>query len=266
THECVSDGLELATASFAQLESLGFPAVASAEAVAAFLQFSAGVGGALRSSQPSELAALAALEPKGQLLHFLCNLHEERRPHRAQVTSLLLGLLGAPSLQVAWRAAVESDPDLQAELESLGVLEPLPPFCQESHDRKFDEFCDGASSRNSGSECSSPRQHHHTQAASRPTQAPHECKYEARWMWRDAGVFGGILFQGLASLNPVRWSQTRPVADVLAELEEFLDMPAGERPVRIEVFLTKSGTKRIKAATVPEAVTALMDVLSDTNS
>eukprot|EP00930_Biecheleria_cincta_P046043 TRINITY_DN31753_c0_g1_i1.p1 TRINITY_DN31753_c0_g1~~TRINITY_DN31753_c0_g1_i1.p1 ORF type:complete len:546 (-),score=120.83 TRINITY_DN31753_c0_g1_i1:67-1683(-) len=82
----------------------------------------------------------------------------------------------------------------------------------------------------------------------------------ARWMWRDAGASAGLLGIGLARMNPARWSQQRPVEDTLADLEQYLDGPASGRPVRLDVF-GPGETHRLKPATVPEAVSALMDLL-----
>mmetsp|Transcript_139758 Transcript_139758/g.434729 ORF Transcript_139758/g.434729 Transcript_139758/m.434729 type:complete len:83 (-) Transcript_139758:13-261(-) len=81
------------------------------------------------------------------------------------------------------------------------------------------------------------------------------------WMWRDAGTYGGWFTHKLATLNPTRWSAPCSLEETIADLEQYLDTPSGERPLKVRVWGGGSQPTSSKAATVAGAVQALRMLL-----
>mmetsp|Transcript_74299 Transcript_74299/g.205061 ORF Transcript_74299/g.205061 Transcript_74299/m.205061 type:complete len:391 (-) Transcript_74299:103-1275(-) len=206
------------------------------EAVSAFRRFNSCLSTLLQKNDDADIEVLAGLEPKAPVLRLLCSLHERQRSERSRVTALLLGLLETPALS-PWRAAADADCELRRELEGLGVL-----------DHAFVNEAEVAS--NSGDERSQRQELDGRSMVTNPN-------FQAMWMWRDAGSYGGRLFHSLAVMNPARWSATCSLEETIADLEQYLDTPSGERPVKVRVFQGSSPPATTKTTNVAEAVASL---------
>jgi len=229
--------LEATESSFKALVAMGDHAKLD-EAASAVAQFSEGVAETLKRSFADDIEVVARLEPKAPVLRLLCTLHEKRRSERSIVTSLLFSLMETPSL-TRWRAEADANPELRGELEGLGVM---------------DHAYGNDLTAGSGDEKSVT-----------PTETPSvsssaEC--QAIWMWRDAGTYGGWFVHKLATLNPTRWSAAASIEETIADLEQYLDTPQGERPVKVRVFGGGLEPTTSKTSSAAGAVAALRMLLT----
>lgn len=211
--------------SFAELKESNFDCRVAADALSRFAQ-----GVVLVAQwQQEELKSIASLEPKLPMLRLLCEASQSLPYQQEQLRRLLEELLQNPDLD-SWRIAAQGDFHISTYLGNLHLVDS--DHSPESEDHAY-----------------GPEE-----------ELYHQTQLKARWMWQDAGRYGGIIGVGLAKLNPTRWSQVLRVEDTIADLEQYLDLEQyRHRPVRIEVSCPGRGRQRVEASSVAEAVQKLFE-------
>lgn len=228
SHETDPTAADTAVLAFHELQEMNFEC--QPEAAEALSRFAQGVV-LVAQWQQEELKRIDALEPKLPMLRLLCQAHHFFPYQQDQILHLLEDLLHSCD---SWRIAAQGDFEVSSYLGNIRLIADSPDTSPEHHYRSSDEEAEGL--------------HHHG-------------GLKARWMWQDAGRYGGIIGVGLAKLNPGRWSQVLCVEDIIADLENYLDGPSSTRPVRLEVRRA-TGRRRMEASSVAEAVQKLIEEVS----
>lgn len=252
--------LELVRKSFSAMLDLGVDSCEDEE-IDAFSQFNTGVLRLVHRSVDADMQFLAGLQPKLPLFTFLCRLHGKKRLHRSRITALLRTLLSTPALAL-WRAAADEDDSIRRELEGLGVMDSI--FCDADEGSSCEEVSDDMDPHCSSRENTLPLDSTTTlKGGAGLATTEIACTYQAVWMYRDAGTYGGSFTHALASLNPARWSSTKSLVDTIKEMEQLVDTPSGKRPVKVSIFTDETFLPPVKTEDMNEAVVALRNMLLD---